>query len=123
MRFRGGGVGHLGTRHLDSRMKDYSQEVEGDGAEEDLGTHEERTIRGEPEPSNREDEEEEDEDEDEDTDEDAGDDADEDAGEDAGEEQEESGNVNDEQDIDDDSEDEEAMDDDEILDEEGFAEL
>ncbi len=107
MQFRGGGVGHIGTRFLDLRTMDYPQEIEGDGAEEDLGTHEEH---GEPEPSNREDVEEEDEDEDTENDED----------EDADEEQEVSGNMNNEQD---DLGDEEGMDNDEILDNEGFAEL
>jgi hypothetical protein len=133
MRFRGGGVGHIGTRYLDSRMKDdnndssheqqedseetiadmyedsdsYPQEERGDGVEEDTGRHEEHISRREP--SNEETEDEDDKDEDEDESED--------------EEQEVSGNMNDEQDFDDDLEDEEIMGDDGILDEEGFAEL
>ncbi|KAF8489132.1 hypothetical protein F5888DRAFT_1872806 [Russula emetica] len=114
IRFRGGGVGHLGTRYLDSRLKvdnhesadeqqddeennSYPHEEWGNGAEEESGTrHEEYT--GRKEPSNEEDVEDEVEVEVEDTD---------------------SGNEHeDEQDLDD-----EDMDDDEILDKEGFAEL
>jgi len=114
IRFRGGGVGHLGTRYLDSRLKvdnhesadeqqddeennSYPHEEWGNGAEEESGTrHEEYT--GRKEPSNEEDVEDEVEVEVEDTD---------------------SGNEHeDEQDLDD-----EDMDDDEIHDKEGFAEL
>ncbi|KAF8495694.1 hypothetical protein F5888DRAFT_1804681 [Russula emetica] len=114
IRFRGGGVGHLGTRYLDSRLKvdnhesadeqqddeennSYPHEEWGNGAEEESGTrHEEYT--GRKEPSNEEDVEDEVEFEVEDTD---------------------SGNEHeDEQDLDD-----EDMDDDEIHDKEGFAEL
>jgi hypothetical protein len=131
MRFRGGGVGHLGTRYLDSRLKEdnrelgdeqqdevvfaglyedsnfYPHEEQTDGIEEDSGIHEEHTSRREL--SNAEDEEvkDKDEDEDEDTDEDG--------------EQEVSGNVSDKHDLD--GEDGEVMNDDEILDEEEFAEL
>ncbi|KAF8483047.1 hypothetical protein F5888DRAFT_1812717 [Russula emetica] len=108
------GVGHLGTRYLDSRLKvdnhesadeqqddeennSYPHEEWGNGAEEESGTrHEEYT--GRKEPSNEEDVEDEVEVEVEDTD---------------------SGNEHeDEQDLDD-----EDMDDDEIHDKEGFAEL
>ncbi|KAF8497933.1 hypothetical protein F5888DRAFT_1803385 [Russula emetica] len=114
IRFRGSGVGHLGTRYLDSRLKvdnhesadeqqddeennSYPHEEWGNGAEEESGTrHEEYT--GRKEPSNEEDVEDEVEVEVEDTD---------------------SGNEHeDEQDLDD-----EDMDDDEIHDKEGFAEL
>ena len=141
MRFRGGGVGHIGTRHLDMRMKDdnndssheqqddleeiiadlyedsdsYLQEERGDGVEEDNGRHEEHISRRKP--SNEETEDEDDKDEDENESED------EDENESEDEEQEVPGDMNDEQDFDDDLEDDEIMGDDEILDEEGFAEL
>jgi len=122
MRFRGGGVGHLGTRYLNSRLNEDSHTVadeggdsylhnlgeQGDGIEEDVGMHEERTSGREP--CNEEGEEDDEEDMD----------ADEDADEDIDEEQEVSG-----QDLENDSEghDEEEILDEEILDEEGFAEF
>lgn len=127
MRFRGGGVGHLGTRYLNTRLGadnhnldgeqqdkaastsmqvdrvPYSDEEPGDGTEDDQGTYEEFTSRGEPQARNEDDEEDEDEDEgrDEDTD----------------SEREALRNTvtDDEQDLDDE--------DDGILDAEGFAEL
>jgi hypothetical protein len=131
MRFRGGGVGHIGTRYLDSRMKDdnnesshehqedseeriadlyedsdsYPQEERGDGVED----NEEHISRRKPSNEETEDED------------DKGEDENENESEDG--EQEVPGNMNDEQDFEDDLEDEEIMDDDEILDEEGYAEL
>ncbi|KAF8496015.1 hypothetical protein F5888DRAFT_1907611 [Russula emetica] len=92
MRFRGGGVGHLGTHYLDSRLKKHNHESGyeeqheatvddmfedsnshpheewGNGIEEDSGTHEERTSWRKP--INEEDKEDEDEDKDVDEDED-----------------------------------------------------
>jgi hypothetical protein len=137
MRFRGGGVGHLGTRSLDSRLKDnpgdeeqdevtlvgrhendnsYPHDERGDGIEEGSGpeTHEECTTRRNP--SNKEGRNDGDGSEVEDKDEDNHDA--EDADEGADNEQVLLGNTDDGQDI----EDEDAIDD-EILDEEGYAEL
>jgi hypothetical protein len=125
MRFRGGGVGHLGTRHLDSRLKEnnhdsvdaeqdeatlagrhednssYLQEGEGKDADEDSETDEEHTTKRIP--SNEGDEEDED-------------------GievEDESEDEAEDENEN-ELEAKDDDDDEEVMDDDEILNEEGY---
>ena len=104
MRFRGGGVGHVGTHYLDSRLKEDNQEPDDD--------HQDETALEEV---------------DEDIDEDI--DMEEDDGAGVGEdsEQELSGNVNNDsgQDTDDsdDLEDKETMNDDEILSEAGFAEL
>ena len=114
MRFRGGGVGHMGTRYLDSKLKDDNHDLDGErqeagsGAEEDLGTHEELTSQREP-GNEEEDDEEEEEDDDEDELED------EDEAEDEGTEHEDLRNTDNEQDLDDE--------DDGILDGEGFAEL
>ena len=113
MRFRGGGVGHIGTRYLDSKLKDDNRDLDGErqdaggGAEEDLGTYEEFTSRREP--GNEEDEDNEEEDDHEDELED------EDEGEDEGSEPEALRNTTNEQDLD--------NEDDGILDGEGFAEL
>jgi hypothetical protein len=127
MRFRGGGVGHLGTRYLNPRLeadnhdlggeqqdevtltsmqvdRDPNPDEEpGDGAMEDQGTYKEFTSRSEP----RNEEDEEDEDEDEGENEDGSDDTD--------SEHEVLMDTDDEQDLDDE--------DDGILDAEGFAEL
>jgi hypothetical protein len=129
MRFRGGGVGHLGTRYLNSRLKgdnhdtgNEQQDEAIESVEEDLRVHEEHPASGRiPEPSTEEGEEVEDEDADEDEDAEEDDDEGDLEDADADEEQRASGNASDEQDLD--SEDEEGMDDDEILDEGGFAEL
>ena len=153
MRFRGGGVGHLGTRYLNSRLKEnnhdwvdeeqegatlasrdednnpYAHEEGGDGTEEDAGTREERTSLGKP--SNEEDKEDNDddgdgddeEDNDDDDEEEEDNDDDDDDDEDTDNEQEALGNIDGGQDIDGEDEEPEAVDDDEILDEEGFAEL
>ena len=121
MQFRGGGVGHLGTRHVDSRLKgdnyklgdeqqdndSYLHEELGSGTQEDLEMHEEET--GQRENTNEQDE-------DEDECEDEGGDLDMVNESDA----KASGNTDDGKDTDD--EDHEKNDN-EILDEEGFAEL
>lgn len=142
MRFRGGGVGHIETRHLDLRLKEdkqdeatiagiqedsdsYLDEEQGDRVEEDLGEPEERTgrigaVNDEDQCEDEDDEDQgEDEDDEDEDDDDQGEDDDE--GEDEHNEQSVLVNTRDEQDLDD--EDEEAMDDDEILDQEGFATL
>lgn len=141
MRFRGGGVGHLGTRCLDSRLKDdrtsrdeqqgeevidgihdseddsdrCMDEEQGDGTDKEQGNSiEEDPETREGHTGRREHSNEEGEEDDlEDEDED----------EDTGQEQEEPGNVSDEQDPDDKDEDEDAKNDAEILDEEGYADL
>jgi hypothetical protein len=126
MRFRGGGVGHLGTRYLDSRLKQQDHELEdeetdadmyedinshvhedwSDGVEEDPGIHEECTGRGEP--IDKEDKEDQDQD-------------NEDQGKDENGEKDALGDMDDKQEFDD--KDECGLDDNEILDKEGFAEL
>src|SRR6267154_2038938 len=120
MRFRGGGIGHIGTCSIDSRMRDdnnrfdakqqdesdsYLQEEWDNSIEEESGAHVECTSHTEP--GNEDTDEEQDEEQD--TDEEQVDDT--------------SGSTNDSdgEDLDDDLEDEEVMNDDEILDEEGFA--
>jgi hypothetical protein len=125
MRFRG--VGHLGTRYLDSRLKEpednhdpgdgeqdeatlagrhednssYPHDERGDGIEEDSGpgTHEECTSRREP--SNEEDENDKDgtEDEDEDKDKAEDEDDDENEDEDEDEDEDEGGDADNEQEV------------------------
>jgi hypothetical protein len=136
MRYRGGGIGHLGTRCLDSRLKEdnfqivdgqqdgemissihedsdsYPHEGEGDSIDEDPGMNEERTSIREPHDK-------EDDHDDADADEEVLSDDTSD-GEDPDDEEKEA--MNNEQDLD--NEDEEATaNDDEILEEEGYAEL
>lgn len=131
MRFRGGGVGHLGSHHLDSKLKDQdhvmdcdlpgdreigedSDEEEGhnDNTYEDIGTQNERRTE---ECSGENDEDEND------SDEDPDEDADVDANEDQGMPQNEIEAVESDSDSEVEDEDEEDMDDDEILSEAGFA--
>ena len=147
MRFRGGGVGHIETRHLDLKLKgdshksgdeqqdeatiagiqedsdSYSDEerLRGDRVEEDLGVCEEHTGRREAiDDEGRDDDDQgEDQDDEDQDDDDQGEDEDEDG--DENNEQSVLVNTHDEQDLDDEGE--EAMDDDEILDREGFAVL
>jgi hypothetical protein len=146
MRFRGGGVGHLGTRHLDSRLKDnghksgdghqeeardaeeisshpHDSEKRRNGIQEESESEEEGT--GQREANNNapvEDEEDEDENENEGVDEDEDEDEDEDRlGDIVDKGEGTSRNMDD--DGQDEDEDEEAIDDDEILEEEGYAEL
>jgi hypothetical protein len=148
MRYRGGGVGHLGTRDLDSRLKGDIHELaceEQDEVSEVIAglsengnsesfpardrweapvTHEERASQREPSNDNgkevetKGDSDDEDEDEDNDEDEDGYGDNED---EDEDEAQEVLGNASDEQDLDD--EDEEAMNDADVLAREGFGEL
>ena len=142
MRFRGGGVGHIGTRYLDSRMRNNSdrsdaeqqdeeemsgthedesdslpQEEWGDSIEEESRAHEERISHTEPgnEDTGK------GQDEEEDTD--KGQDEEEDTNKEQDEDMSGSTNDSDEEDLDSDLVDKEVLNDNEILNEEGFAEL
>ena len=151
MRFRGGGVGHIGTRYLDSRMRNNSdrsdaeqqdeegmsgthedesdslpQEEWGDSIEEESRAHEERISHTEPgnEDTGKGQDEEEDTDKGQDEEEDTDKEQDkEDTDKEQDKDMSESTNDSDEEDLDSDLVDEEVLNDNEILDEEGFAEL